>query len=96
MAMQRSVPWTGKQAPTEEQIRQQWQHLLIGGDKLNPHSALATGLEWYVGKALMLCPVGSRISLNVEPGIILSCKKETATKPLVMRWLITEEATRGE
>jgi hypothetical protein len=54
------------------------------------------GIEQHIHKILELCPVGSRVSVNVNPGIIVACKKEQGSVKLTMRWLITDCAEESD
>lgn len=83
---------------SDSQIRAHWDQIirqLLDGPEATTGQVsmlsqeMADKLEWHLTKALGLCPVGSRISLNLDPDVLISCRKEDGTSNLVVKWLIS-------
>lgn len=93
------APWHGRRMSNAE-LQQQWQerrpHIkpTLGNQspeaRVSASASVDNRIEWHVGQILEHCPIGSRVSINVEPGIFVSCRKESEAPPLVIRWIIND------
>jgi len=94
----KKAQWDGRASMNQEALLKIWENVIAtvtSTDEPEPSegmaaAALAERVEFYLGQVLLFCPVGSRISLNIQPGVIVSCIKNSTRQPFTMRWLVTD------